>query len=395
MENDRKSCGQLLLLVGSNPLPNYITALLMNPESIRLFYTPETEPIKDRLCDLLKAQKPGVGIVETPIGDATSAEEVRRVFSHIPPRAHLNYTGGTKIMAAHARMAFGQSQESDKRSSYLDERDAVLRFDDGYTIDLSETSVQLSLEDVLKIHGIKTVSPGTADLGPLPTVEDAQTLARAVLEAPELAVKLYQVHRKEFAGGQWKPVKFSDAKNSPADVRELVGADLSVPQIPQMDWKKKTWERWRDFLGGLWLEIWCQERVKSLTPGARVHQGVNCSRENGRDFEIDLAVVRGHRLYVLSCTTEKEMPLCKSKLFEVAMRSRQLGGDLGRFALVCLLEGTDEKTKRPKVDVLRDDVAAVWGAPNPPQVFGVADLREWAGTAAPENLDTLRDWLSK
>ena len=120
-------------------------------------------------------------------------------------------------------------------------------------------------------------------------------------------------------------------------------------------------------------------------------QGVHCTLPSGREFEVDVVLVRGHRLFLISCTTDTTLAQCKSKLFEVAMRARQLGGDLARSALVCLIDGTNEKG--PLVDQLRHDVAGVWEAPNTPRVFGAADLREWAGLHDEPDLRTLRDWL--
>jgi len=38
--NERQEIGTLLLLVGSNPLPNYLAAKILNPRSICLIYTP-------------------------------------------------------------------------------------------------------------------------------------------------------------------------------------------------------------------------------------------------------------------------------------------------------------------------------------------------------------------
>jgi hypothetical protein len=96
-------------------------------------------------------------------------------------------------------------------------------------------------------------------------------------------------------------------------------------------------------------------------------------------------------LYVLSCTTDSKKARCKSKLFEVAMRARQMGGDLARSALVCFLDGDD--ASGPYIDQLRSDIASLWEAPNVPAAFGLADLREWAGGGDRPNLATLQKWL--
>jgi len=73
------------------------------------------------------------------------------------------------------------------------------------------------------------------------------------------------------------------------------------------------------------------------------------------------------------------------------MRARQMGGDLARSTLVSLLDGSD--AKGTYVDQLRADIASVWDAPNVPRVFGLADLREWAGTTGAPNLGSLKEWL--
>lgn len=73
------------------------------------------------------------------------------------------------------------------------------------------------------------------------------------------------------------------------------------------------------------------------------------------------------------------------------MRARQLGGDLARSAVVCLLNGSD--TKGPYVDQLRHDIEDIWDAPNTPKVFGYDDLREWAGIAGGAGTESLKKWL--
>lgn len=73
------------------------------------------------------------------------------------------------------------------------------------------------------------------------------------------------------------------------------------------------------------------------------------------------------------------------------MRARQMGGDLARSALVCLIDGPDDKGEF--VEQLRADITSVWDAPNVPRVFGLADLREWAGTTGEPNLNSLVEWL--
>ncbi|WP_035255342.1 Card1-like endonuclease domain-containing protein [Desulfatiglans anilini] len=374
----------LLLLVGSNPLPNYLAALVLDPRVIHLFYSPETESVKDSLSKGLKKRQEKLILEEVCIREATNAAQVRAAFASLPQGAHLHYTGGTKIMAAHARMAFKDAGGRDDQASYLDERKGVLRFDTGYEIDLSKRAVDMSIDDILQLHGIERLSKRD-NAGQSPTDADAGIIAAKVLNRPDLAEKLHGLHREER-----NLVSISKAKEQPVDLSGLLEG-LSVLHFPEADWNKDTFKKWCDFLGGVWLERWCRGLVKNVAADSEIALGVDCRMPGGRQFEIDVAVVRGHRLYVISCTTDATMKLCKSKLFEVAMRARQLGGDLARSALVCLLHGSDPKGLY--IAQLREDVDDIWSAPNTPQVFGLDDVKEWAGTDGRPNTRYLQQWL--
>ena len=386
MVEHQRSCQQLILLVGSNPLPNFFTALVLKPESVLFLYSPETEQVKDNLKQKIQAKHPNVSLEEMCIENATNAAGVRSVLTSIHDGAHLHYTGGTKIMAAHARIAFLNAGGGDDHASYLDERRGVLLFDDGYEIDLASQNIILTIDDILELHGIERMVP--KDEKPqsthLPTDPDAAAVAKAVLGDPDLADKLYNFHRKN-----GKRCSFNVAKENPIPLSESVDG-FSASQLPEKEWNKKTYEKWCDFLGGGWLEAWCGNSAQTIVSDAEVAVGVDCKLKD-RQIEIDLTIVRGHRLYVISCTTHTKIGLCKSKLFEVALRARQLGGDLARSALVSLLHGAD--SRGAFVDQLRNDVADIWDAPNTPRVFGLDDLKEWMGTDGRPNADSLREWL--
>jgi hypothetical protein len=283
-------------------------------------------------------------------------------------------------------MAFRDSGGKDEQASYLDERKGVLRFDDGYEKDLSKQQFTLTLDDVLALHGIQRISANQPQADG-PKEDDAVKIARAVMEGPDLAQSLYGIHRDE----KNKRRSFEKAKADAVILDKLVPGDLSVRRIPEAYWKRQTYKNWLRFLWGGWLGAWCGALVRQIVHGNDVGVGLHCRLASGREFQIDVTLVRRHRLYVISCTTDTKTGLCKSKLFEAAMRARQLGGDLARSALVCLLHGTDLKVAF--VDQLRNDVADVWNAPNTPQVFGLDDLKEWAGIGSPPTLNSLRTWL--
>jgi hypothetical protein len=311
------------------------------------------------------------------------AETIRSITSNgNPQQVHLNYTGGTKIMAAHARMAFRESGGQDQNASYLNDGARCLFFDDGRSRSLDDQDLSVTLDLIGQLHGCNVLArPGSSPGDP--TEEDACTIAARVAERAELAKSLCDTAQRFKEQGRLQ--KALEQPWRPQDV----DLTLSAPQVPEKQWDENRFKAWWRFLGGGWLELavaaWTR-RATGLTPSQGIYWQLG-----GRAFEIDVALVHGHRLYVISCTTDNKLGLCKSKLFEVAMRSRQLGGDLARSALVCLIDGQDNQGKY--IDQLRGDVASVWEAPNRPEVFGLADLREWTGTAGSPNLDALKRWL--
>ena len=375
-----RSCKQLLLLVGSNPLPNFLTALVLRPESICLFFSPETEPFKDYLQKILK-EKFAFNVAHRCIGDATDPAKVRDAFTSIESDSHLNYTGGTKIMAAHARMAFRDIGGTDSHASYLDDRKALLHYDDGYSIDMSRQDMDVRFDEVLGLHGIEAIN-----ISHEPGKQDIEAVAAAVLARPELAAELYRIHRND--NGNLQAV--SKAKQIPVDLTSYVRG-LSIQHLPEQSWVKDTYRKWCKFLGGDWFEYWCGDLVRDMMQESEVFVGVDCQRANKRIFEIDVAFVRRYRLYVISCTTDTTMKHCKPKLFEVAMRARQLGGDLARSAMVCLLHGSNDNGLF--VEQLQQDAADIWDASNTPQVFGLDDISEWVGLNGPADVGSFKKWI--
>ena len=49
METSSRCAETLALLVGSNPLPNYLAAVILDPREAVLIYTPETKGPRDHL----------------------------------------------------------------------------------------------------------------------------------------------------------------------------------------------------------------------------------------------------------------------------------------------------------------------------------------------------------
>lgn len=104
----RVACDTLILLVGSNPLPNYVAAKVLKPQKILMVYTSGatgTEEVMKGLRSVFNARLQ-VEVLPPRSVRRSSAQDIRDVLrKYTAPNNHLNYTGGTKVMAAQARMA--------------------------------------------------------------------------------------------------------------------------------------------------------------------------------------------------------------------------------------------------------------------------------------------------
>ena len=374
---------EVILLVGGNPLPNYVAALALKktPYGINqahLLYTPEVKDVKDNLVRCLVKKGGFKCLKATYIGDAGNAKVIREACAGIGSDSHLHYTGGTNTMAAHVHAVWKTKGGQDAQASYLFGKDDCLITDAGGTIDIND--IQLDLETLAILHGLKGCAPRKVLSGGPCLPDDANEIAVKVSEEPDLAERLYEKIPDD--DKKFKKQPFC------SQTEKLCLSQRHIPTPDEKEWPKERRNVWLKFLRGEWLEEWVRWKIEDtkLVDPAHLHVGIE-PKINNRPFELDVVAIRGHHLYVVSCTTDSDIRMCKSKLFEVAMRSRRLGGDLARSALVCLADsGTVEK--------LRQDVHSLSELSRVPQVFGLNQVREWAGySGASPNLNTLKDWL--
>ncbi len=373
----------LVLLVGSNPLPNYLAAATLKPARVVLLFTPATLRPKERLTRALQERLGVATVDERQIEDAGSAASVRYACKGQFTDAHLNYTGGTKVMAAVARMVFGENGGDPKDASYVDESDGRLRFDDeSRTIPLLSSA--LNLPTLLALHGVAPM-PGHEQLPHDPTDNDADVLARWTLDDPSRAATLYGFTNPENKKGKRVRLSFKDFQHQPL----MEPVFPSRARLPGDGWTPEEGKRWIEFLGGQWLDQWVGAKLREVAKECAIHVGVNLRLHQHfeRDTELDVLLIRGHRLHLVSCTTDRTVSMCKSKLFEAALRAQQIGGDLARCALACFLApGAD-------ADKVRADVTASWGERNTPEVFDHSHLRAWCGLDGPVDLSSLERWI--
>ncbi len=382
----------LLLLVGTNPLPNLVAAeLLLKPDGIvYLIHSRDTATVAERLQKYLKSK--GLDAKTPRSVEEADARDIENIVGSLVAKLKgnvgLNYTGGTKAMAVHAYRAVERAH-SQAVFSYLDANSFEMRIDRPQWREKVLLKVTPRLEELLNLHGSffqKGLPKSQDDIVMLPV---AQALAQV---APGEGLREWrqwcdsELRGKARDGENWKrkaalreiELEWPTSKHL-AEVVRLLRESLGVIQsttLPLAPDKLKNWPfRKRDpkylcrWLDGDWLEHYVLHSVVSVAERLKLHDCVmNLKTDRDRsdfDLELDVAAMRGYQLFGISCTTSVDKHLIKSKLFEAYVRVRQLGGDEARMGLVAGWEG---------VSKFEQEVTRAWDAEGKIRVFGPQDL---------------------
>lgn len=371
----------LVLLVGSNPYPNYLVARLLQPRRLYLIVSRQTvQGVAPRLAGVLKKVLPDLEAVRTLEAGHADPRDIRRVVRELPEGTHLNYTGGTKAMAVHVYEAWKERGGRQDQASYLDGRAGALVVADGHTSLPIAEGLDVSLETLAELHGLtmfqfqQPALPGQGGADQGPTLAQGVALTRYALGAAD--AKAMEARLQTIRG----------AGTLPQPAEEL---SRQVPGLPPPDPSPRGW---REFLEkNQWFEYFVADALQRTQRVRldRLYTNVK-ARNDGREFELDVVALVGHRIYAASCTTADSVGACKEKLFEVTLRARQIGGDLARMAVVCLVATGGQLTQ------LKNELRPQWDAPAQPEIFGLDDVRQWAAVWSPSpRLDSLRKWLGE
>ena len=179
----------LFLLIGSNPLPNYIVAKYLlsldanedvpKPDKIICIHTNETKRFSKSLCSVLgnSSQIEKINLGKGGRDPKLIRDEITEKLQDINGESvihsiHLNYIGGTKTMAVQAEKAIsGWIKDNPDVKYILSDVDPVLK-----KIRLSESGkvlpvigdlrdkIKLRTEDLLQLHRMKVHHLGSQSL---------------------------------------------------------------------------------------------------------------------------------------------------------------------------------------------------------------------------------------
>jgi hypothetical protein len=161
----------LFLLIGENPLPNYVAAktLLRKGGKAYLVYTKYTSNAYERLkkvLDLSEEEKVELWNNESNAFEIQKAikdkvKEIQQQDSN-KKRFGLNYTGGTKAMAVHAYQALLDPNlrlAEEPRFSYLDSRSLQMMFDQKNNrpipLEVPKEKLEITGETLFSLHGLR------------------------------------------------------------------------------------------------------------------------------------------------------------------------------------------------------------------------------------------------
>lgn len=390
----------LFLLVGGNPLPNYVSAQLMAREKadIHLLVTPDTQEVAKRLEKKLQQVMPRATFCRDPVPE-TGGYEIDCAIVKILQEANigdrrvgLNYTGGTKDMAVHV---YDKIQDTHPQGvfSYLDAR----RLSMGICVGANPTqwpSVALAiaptLQDLWELHGL---------------IPDAtKPSSRQEPRLKNLVHGIAKVHSTAAGFREWRRwlamLKTGEIVPTEDEFEELepfitqLAADCGTdhPDAAQVAalFEQPTLRKCDDFLRGKWLEEWTMWSLLSIREAYDLkHWALGLYLEQDPkfvlhppappSFELDVVALRGYQLFLLSCiategmekVSERDDPRAgdrgeaKRHLFEAYSRARQVGGDEARVGLVSCVAYPDK---------LRAEVTHEWDAKGKIWVFGQSDL---------------------
>jgi hypothetical protein len=383
----------LFLLMGENALPNCVAALtLLKSGGIPyLVYTNRTQIQAKHLALILSKfshLNPAELIhLRESQGDAYAIRHaIQAVAQNLTGTVGLNYTGGTKSMSVHAYRILEQLYPQ-AIFSYLDSNTLEIIIDQDLAPGVRfKVTPKLSLEQLFQLHGLVWRSDQPPHTEPIQAIA-ATRLAHLHQFESNLRIwrswcnrELRQSGKNEYSRwkeeGELEQLPPCDLAGLTQPFKQLLqqhlGADkgaLTLQTAQKQGFNSIT--QLCEWLDGTWLEHYTLAQIQQISTQGDIHESrqsfriQDSVRPNSWDkFEFDVAFMRHYQLFALSCTTTESRSLCKQKLIEANLRSRQLGGAEARVALVCCHRNPDSLRSELEVATRNRKIA----------VFGRSDL---------------------
>lgn len=373
----------LFLLIGENPLPNYVAANLMLNKggTAYLVHTTDTLTEATRLKKILEHELNGFKAIELCSLDNYESDayyiqkEINEKLKTIKGRTiGLNYTGGTKAMSAHSYRTLFYEKTSNKTYkqrediifSYLDPRKLEMCVDreenERTHLKIRPETLAVELVKIFQLHGLEFKQKPSKNAQLPNFAAELTNIFNSDIKRKQWIDWYYNVFckearkRKENGWGNWKSNTDLAAisiplENLPIEMvtafeqeKLLANGDNLVLSEVITTGAFKDVQNFCKWLDGVWLEHYVLKQIQDIVNFQAIYDyGLNFEIKltDTEKFEFDVAFTRGYQLFAISCTTAVDRKLCKSKLFEAYLRARQMGGDEARVALVCCFNEPD------------------------------------------------------
>jgi len=383
----------LILLLGGNPLPNYVVVryLLMDaderkdtqeipvPDKIIFIYSNRTENLfrniknnkelnikPDQYCYInLGDQQRKPYVIQEKL--LNKLRELDQNEENPVKSVHLNYTGGTKPMTVNSFIAVNEFLRKSETKLILSDLDPdhfkiVLIKPNSKNSSTSEyplkgdlrNMVKLNTRDIFYLHDMKTRKEGTKtfifgedkvdlnqfveeavkeyiNFNPCKNKEKKERIVFSKFSSKFTLPRLRSSEKKEEKlkkQGIFKE-SFKEIREKFPSISKLFDANdqLIPPAVPFVE-----------FFTGKWLEDYVLKTLINLQEKKEIDvdhisKGVEATYGN-RETEIDIIVIKGYQLLLISCTTSREIQYVKQKAFEALYRAVQLGGEHAKVIVV-------------------------------------------------------------
>ncbi|MGB9823397.1 Card1-like endonuclease domain-containing protein [Thermodesulfovibrio sp.] len=385
----------LILLTGTNPLPNFVVAEYFlaqnkNLKNIFLIYSEETNNQRGtkNYCDTLKEllnshHQNNLTFEFIHLSNISDASQIRRDLDarllpllNSPFSVHLNYTGGTKVMGTHIyRWLEEKARENNIKASfsYLDARTFQIVDDiNGRITGDLRNEIGLSIQELISLHEFERKNKPSEEME---LFEETVKNFKELIENDKLGEYFSGYKReifinkkgnlietkKEFLENiqkeKYKNFKAEGAflkiiKSMPEDYR-LFNDDGSFREPKSNDCLKQAVK----FLDGKWLELYVFDVLKNNLTGQNIEIDRNWEIKKKQwssphqKFELDIILLKGYQLIGISCTTASQRHICKSKGFEIFLRTRQIGGKEARAVLITRLNESQRNELQEELEI--------------------------------------------
>ncbi|HBB33090.1 MAG TPA: DUF1887 domain-containing protein [Cyanobacteria bacterium UBA8803] len=414
----------LFLLVGDNPLPNYIAAKMLLKEDGTVYLVHSTETATKADCLKRRLTPINIRTISLANKEADShfiwdkiKNEVEEIAKKNPEHNFgLNYTGGTKAMSVHSyRGLFDASGVLNPVFSYLDARSLKMLIDrDNDSPKTKLVKEQVKFKELLDLHDLnwkENKKPSNQPVLPDAAKEFLVAYLSVTPKNIDSIATQWSKWCKSKLDTQAKIGKFWKEETELIKISgiSLDGAPDKIKQVLQnykmlnsngelclQASKNQGFSSLTDvcaWLSGIWLEHYVLHQIKIMSGQfPDIHESAMSFHiddpDNNDDrydrFEFDVAFMRDYQLFALSCTTASDKFTCKQKLFEAHLRAKQLGGDEARVALICLYNNPDQ-VKGDLEATVKDKKIAVFGRNDlKPNKFA-KKMTQWIKDNSPES----------